>query len=149
MSNYEAIKESVELMTVAPDNWVKYFEQYADEEDKTIAYYCCAIKYPEALVEILEAYHGRELNWEAPEQTVKTQKVVKEKRAKVSRTSKLVEIMNVVTNEKVSVAGGDLLKEFNATGIVFSKGEKDKIIFYNKTVNGWKRVTPYLKGLGN
>jgi hypothetical protein len=64
-----------------------------------------------------------------------------EAKAKKSSGRKQLTIEKIETGEQLTLSPGDLCKEGNPTGIVWTKGAKDKIAHYNKDCNGYRFIS--------
>jgi hypothetical protein len=135
--NYKQISEKILEMIGTPESWLDFFNTFEDPEDKIIAYYSAGLKFPEDLASILRAYNGFEYE---PVIEIPTVRAPRTLRTPSTKTKILIKVVNTVSNLELEVALSDLTKE-NATGIVFTKAEKDRINYYGKTVHGWKKVT--------
>lgn len=143
---YQEIETQIENFAEAPADWQAFFASYANKEEKLVAYYVCAIKYPDLLQDILLGYHGK--TYSEPAETIEV-KPTKTKSVKANTAKQTIDIINQATGQTITVAPAELTKADNLTGVIFSKPEKDKVIYYNKTVHGWKRVDPYVKPAKN
>lgn len=124
-------------VTSKPVDWVKLFSELATtEEEKIILYYVCCLSYPEDLANIYQGYLGitTPMVEELPQVVATEPPTTKPKPAKQAKTYILV---NESTKEEIEVSGASLTKDPSPIGQVLSKGEKDKIIYYGKTINGW------------
>lgn len=141
MTTYNQIKTSIDALSEAPQDLVSFFNEYSDIEAKNIAYYCLAIKFPDSLVEILTAYHGKALEYEIPVAEPKKKAATKKASGTTKRPGRQITIINDVTGEKHTLdKASELTKEGNPTGVVFSRGDRDAIVYYGKTKHGFKLV---------
>lgn len=150
---HSALAKVNEYVAIKPVNWVKLFNELAaTEEEKIILYYVCSLSCPDELADIYKGYSGittpalppatDELpaaTDELPDSPVSKplKSSTASKPPKSSKAGKVYVLVNEATKEEIEVSGASLTREPSPIGQVLSRSEKDKIIYYGKTVNGW------------
>ena len=131
-----SFKNLSEAITEMPTDWLAFFNQYGDYNEKLMAYYISAKKWPEELIYILAGFNGQP----RPVITMPEPTAKKTKRATTStkRTTTTCKFINETTGEIIECSPSALTKEDSPAGVVFSRGDKDAVRYYGKTKNGWK-----------